>query len=73
MKNKKLPPLRLKLTISIEYNAVPEHYDTDDPFKMADIDQSNFRNNIQDAFELLDTEGAKIEVSVVQRKIKFPL
>ncbi len=56
---------KLKLTISVEYDADPDHYDTTDPFKMADIDQYNFRQHIEDAFELLDTKGAKINVSVL--------
>lgn len=57
--------IKLKLTISVEYNADPDHYNTQDPFKMADIDQANFRQNIEDAFELLDTVGANLNVSVV--------
>lgn len=57
--------IKLKLTISVEYDADPDHYDTQDPFKMADIDQANFRQHIEDAFELLETKGAKINVDVV--------
>lgn len=33
--------MKLKLTLSYEYEAAPEDYDTDDPIEMAAIDQSN--------------------------------
>jgi hypothetical protein len=62
--------IKLKLTVSVEYNADPANYDTEDPQEMARIDQYLFKNNITDAFELLDTKGSKVEVSVGKRIIK---
>lgn len=36
--------VRLRVTLTVEYDADPADYDTDDPADMADIDERNYRS-----------------------------
>jgi len=55
--------MKTKLKIVIEYEADPEDYDTEDPKKMAEIDESNFREDPPSLMEMLcDLEDIKVKV-----------
>jgi hypothetical protein len=53
---------KLKLIAEYVYDADPDDYGTDDPVKMAEIDESNFRDEPGDILWLLP--GPEIEVVV---------
>ena len=52
--------MKLRLRIIAEYDANPEHYGTDDPVKMAEIDISNLSNNPEDIASFLERNGYHI-------------
>ena len=62
--------MRFKLIVTVEYDADPIHYGTDDPQKMCEIDLENFKNSPEHLIEFIDTENAKMEITCVQRKVK---
>lgn len=45
--------IKLRVTITYEYDADPEHYGTDVPEEMAAIDMWNYREYPQETFESL--------------------
>ena len=46
--------MKLRLQIIMEYEADPADYGTDDPIKMAEIDQENFAYDLGSMFPLLE-------------------
>ena len=61
--------IKLRLTVTVEYEANPLYYKTDDPVKMAEIDQLNFRHDPEHLMELIDSENATIIVTPGKRII----
>lgn len=45
---------RIRVTLSFEYDADPEHYGTDNPNDMARIDEANFEDDYPSLLNLLD-------------------
>jgi len=50
MKNK----VRLKCIVTVEYDAFPENYGTDDPLEMASVDEENFLDDPNSLYEFLE-------------------
>lgn len=57
--------VKLSLHIVVTYDANPDHYGTDDPKKMAKIDQTSFRENSELIPEMLRDRLAKIYVKPI--------
>lgn len=57
---------KLRLTITVEYEADPTYYGTTDPVKMAEIDQSNFRDDPDNLMELIDSDNTTITVALAR-------
>jgi hypothetical protein len=54
--------VRLRATVVLEYDAHPDNYGTDDPAKMAQIDASNFNDDRDFFWQLVDDDGTiKVE------------
>lgn len=51
---------RLTLSVNITYDALPEHYETDDPYQMASIDQTNYREDPNNILDLLQENRTSI-------------
>ena len=51
--------MKLRATIVIEYEANPDHYDTDDPKRAAEIDEENFRDDGGTLIEFVSTSPIK--------------
>ena len=62
--------IKLRLTITLDYVADPEWYDTDDPEKMAAIDKANYEGDITHVMEMIDTKDAKITVTPIKKTVK---
>ena len=60
--------IKLKLTITVEYEAEPQYYETDDPVKMAEIDQSNYRNDPEHLMEIIDSKDTITTITVAPCK-----
>ena len=45
--------MKLRLTVTVVYDANPEYYDTSDPKEMAAIDEGNYRENPETLAEML--------------------
>jgi len=60
--------IKLKLTITVEYEAEPEYYETDDPVKMAALDQSNFRDDPEYLMGLIDSKDTITTITVSPSK-----
>lgn len=54
--------VRLRATVTLEYDAKPLDYGTDDPVLMADIDADNWHNDIMALFSSFKEEDFKVEV-----------
>jgi hypothetical protein len=61
VENKKMTKLRV--IMSVVYEARSEDYDTDDPLKMAKIDQDNF---MQEPENILLMDGFEVKVEPVE-------
>lgn len=46
--------VRLQFTLMVQYEAVIDHYGTNDPARMADIDQSNWDTGMISAEEMIE-------------------
>ncbi len=57
--------IKLRLTVTMEYEADPEYYGTDDPVKMAAIDQTNFFEYPRSLYEQLSEDGINVKVEPV--------
>lgn len=55
---------RLKVTITYEYDAEPEHYDTDDPTEMAKIDQHNWDDYLDFCIDMLTSNEENMHIKV---------
>lgn len=54
---------RLKITLTIVYDANPDHYGETDPKKMASIDEENFRNRPDCIMDMLSS-GENVKIAV---------
>jgi hypothetical protein len=59
--------VRLRATVVVEYDAHPDHYDTDDPAEMAEIDQKNWQGDPMLFWSSFEDEeyGVTVEVASV--------
>ena len=62
--------IKLRLTVTVDYIAEPDWYDTHDPEKMCAIDLANYEANIEHVMEMIDTKDAKITVTPIMRTIR---
>lgn len=56
--------VRLRLTIVVDYEADPDHYETDDPVKMAEVDRENFIYDPPSLVDFLSGPGLVEELRV---------
>lgn len=54
--------MKLRLTITVEYDADPEYYGTDNAQKMAEVDQENFDSDPNTLIELLNDVEYEVKV-----------
>lgn len=54
--------MKLRVQIIMVYEANPESYGTDDPQKMAEIDQRNFEDDPGSLYGLMDSAEYKVVV-----------
>jgi len=60
-----MSPIRLRVTIVVEYEPDPEHYGTDDPAAMAHIDQDNWNSDPLRLFSSFDDDEFKVTVEPI--------
>ena len=62
--------VKMRLTITVEYDADSVWYDTEDTEKMAQIDCANYKDDPSHLFEMVDQEDVEITVKPIKRTIK---
>jgi hypothetical protein len=62
--------IKLRLTVTVDYNADPRWYDTDDPEQMSAIDLANFKDDFMHLIDFINTKDTKMTVTTVSRKVK---
>ena len=56
--------IKMKVTVTFEYETDPKYYDGIDPVKMAAIDQSNFENDLGSLYETINETDSVLTIKV---------
>ena len=59
-----MAPVKMRVTVTYEYDADPKDYDTDDASAMAEIDEQNFNLPMGQAYVAADLTGLPFKVKV---------
>lgn len=61
---------KMRLTITVEYDAESEWYGTEDPEQMAQIDCANYKNDPSTIIEIFNQESGNITVRPIKKTIR---